>query len=235
VGSMQIFTIAVTNIGTTNLTSVNVMDAVPSSLMLIDAVPSLPDWTCDTLDQLVSCSGDLAINETATIMVTYKAIAPNTVEGSITDGYIFQFIYDEYTLFGSTNPQEVELRYNNGTVVMLTVASGKVGGNTIEYNEPPVNYEIHVSCSDTFFEDNGPGFGDKGGPHSENDPAAGYYIEKHKDGILDKTCGCLVRDLVVDNTATVSFPGEPPLDSNEASVTIEADLNLCEPCKASKK
>jgi len=229
----QSFTIIVTNTGVVNLTDVSISDDVAIPVEVTSVTPTM--GSCDSPGQLIMCMvPELLVGESVIVTVDYIA-GGTTVTAGGTDGYDVLIIYTNGDkLFGSTStdPPSGIYEFANGTEVVLATEDTDTGDNTIFF--PLLGYALHISCSDSFVNDIGPGFGEKGGPEEGDTPIALYDIVKSKDGVLVKECGCLLNDLDVSNKANATFD-QGTVESDVVNVTILADPTFCEPCKASKK
>jgi len=253
-GSSQIFTLSVTKDDKAAIDDVVVEDKVSPFLTVTGITLAEGQGKCDKLGQLVSCAVSLPINKTATIKVNYIA-AEDSITGDESqvyevtktgDGSLFMFLFKNGSVLrGSTvgGSRGATIQMGNGDETalaidgdaererFLAVDRSKKGSKNSIYLGEPLNFAIHVSCSDPF----PGGWGKKDGPN-EGDNAdwqiMAYFIIKRKGRSKNKktksagTCGSMLNKFEIQNVATASFvdPNSKQISAttSEDRVTIEA-------------
>jgi uncharacterized repeat protein (TIGR01451 family) len=223
-GTLQSFTIEVSNAGPSDAVDVSVTDTVHDSLAVTDVTVTSGDGDCTaSVGQEVDCTVQIPAEQSVLITVDYTAAPFQT--GA--------------PLFGTLNGSEFRFVFVNGSVLEGT-ASGDVfldgvpitpgdTKNDYLFDPPGVDpaFLIHLSCSDPFTG----GWGQTSGPVEgvdDNWQIAFFSIARYKDGDFFRNCGNVVNPFDVPNTATAtgtdSFGTESV--SDDATVTIEPGITI---------
>ncbi|MDB4442262.1 DUF11 domain-containing protein [bacterium] len=224
-GTLQSFTIEVSNAGPSDGVDVSVTDTVDDSLAVTGASVTSGTGNCSaSSDQEVDCTLQIPASESVLITVDYEAAPLQTGD----------------SLFGTVDGSEFRFVFVNGSVLEGT-ANGDVfldgvpitpGDTKNDYMfDPPGSdpaFLISLSCSDPFTG----GWGQIEGPVEGVDVnwQIGFFsITQYKGGEFLSNCGNLVVPFDVPNTATASGTDSNGTQnvSDDASVTIiEPDITI---------
>ena len=231
-GTMQSFTIEVSNAGPSDAVEVSVTDTVDDSLEVTGVAVTSGTGDCsDSAGQEVDCTVDIPEGESVIITIDYTAAPFLTDEVSINgtqSGDDFRFVFvNGSVLEGSTEGGPVFL---DGVDITddVTIIIG-LTKNDLVFDPPGPNpaFTMHLSCSDPFTG----GWGQGGGPVEGVDTnwqIAFFAIARYQNGDFRKACGNVTNPFDVPNTATAtgtdSFGTQTVPD--DATVTIEPGITL---------
>jgi len=229
-GTLQSFTIVVSNAGPSDAVDVLVKDLVNTSLDVTNVSVTDGSGDCSLSDgQEVNCTVQIPTGESVTVTVEYLT-APffdntgspyNTVLG---DDFYFVFANGS-VLEGSTDTGIVLL---NGKPADATIITS-LTRNDIIFDPPGDDpaFELHLSCSDPFTD----GWGQSGGPVEfvdENWQIAFFTVGRYSPQGFLKSCGNVVNDFDIPNTASTegedSFGTQDEFD--DATVTIGPGITI---------
>ncbi|WP_297798673.1 hypothetical protein [uncultured Eudoraea sp.] len=211
-GTLQTFTIVVSNAGPSDAVDVSVTDVVDPILEVTSiSLPMMSIGDCtDSAGNNIDCTLQIPAGGSETITVEYLT-AP-FFDGGVSpygtgfgDDFYFVFL-NGYILEGSTDNGPVKLTYPNGTQVDITndvTIVTSLTRNDIIFDPPGDDpaFELHLSCSDPFTD----GWGQSGGPVQgvdNNWQIAFFTIARYNPQGFLKSCGNVVNNFDVPNTAT---------------------------------
>ena len=231
-GTLQSFTIDITNNGPSDAVDVAVTDFVDTSLNVQSVTVSSGSGDCSASSgQDVDCTVQIPTGESATITVQYLTAPFFDNSGSpyntgIGDDFYFVFVNGS-VLEGSTDGDGVFLDGVDITANVSIITS--LTRNDIVF-DPPGNdpaFELHLSCSDPFTG----GWGQSGGPVQgidDNWQIAYFSIGRYSPQGFLKSCGNVTNPFDIVNTADTSgedsFGTETATD--DATVTIGPGITL---------
>ncbi|MBJ7879229.1 DUF7507 domain-containing protein, partial [Gelidibacter salicanalis] len=231
-GTLQSFTIEVSNNGPSDAVDVSVTDMVNTSLNVTSVNITSGSGDCSaSADQDVDCTVQIPTGESATITVEYLT-APffddsSSPYGTVTgDDFYFVFVNGS-VLEGSTDGGPVYLDGVDITTDVTIITS--LTKNDIVFDPPGSDpaFELHLSCSDPFTG----GWGQSGGPIKDVDTnwqIAFFRVSRYNSKGFLKSCGNVVNDFDISNTAYAM--GEDSFEtqniSDDAIVTIGPGITL---------
>ena len=231
-GTLQSFTIAVSNTGPSNAVDVLIKDLVHPSLEVINVSNNAVNGDClASAGQEIDCLIDIPVTESVDFTVEYWTAPFFNNGGSpygteIGDDFYFVFVNGDI-LEGSTDNGPVLL---NGVDITSDISIiNSLTRNDIIFDPPGPDpaFELHLSCSDPFTG----GWGQSGGPVEgvdNNWQIAFFTIGRYSPKGFLKSCGNVVNPYNVPNIAYAS--GEDSFGdvtvSDDAFVTIGPGITL---------
>ena len=230
-GTVQSFTIEVSNSGPSDAVDVSVTDLVDDTLDVQGAAVTDGSGDCSASSgQDVDCTVQIPAGESVTVTVDYVT-APFLTDDSpygTLGGDDFRFVFvNGSVLEGSTDGGPVFLDGVDVTAD-VTIIEG-LTRNDIVFDPPGPDpaFELHLSCSDPFTG----GWGQSGGPIEGVDTnwqVAFFSIARYNNNGFIKSCGNVTNAFDVANSADAvgvdSFGDESVSDSD--IVTVEPGITI---------